>query len=134
MSRAGQEQNTAINPGTKPKKRRGGSWKPGQSGNPTGLTSETRAKRQAIAAALDEAFTVKEIVDGKEVTKDLLVEAIKLGVQQGEPSLVRLACEYRYGKPVQPVEDVTDPGASRTRQLLAQLPEALVVLGEGLPQ
>ena len=79
-------------------------WKPGECPNPGGFTKEKRAQRKAIAEALDEAFTVREIIDGKEISKDLLVEAIKIGVQEREPSLIRLACEYRWGKPVQPID------------------------------
>lgn len=119
----------------KPKgKPRGKPWQVGHSGNPGGFTKATRARRIAVAAALDEALTVKEIVDGKEISTDLLVEAIKLGVQEREPSLVRLACEYRWGKPIQPIEDVTDVESIKTKQLLAQLPEALEVLGDGWEQ
>ncbi len=86
------------------RKPRGRPFEAGKSPNPGGWSKEARAKRKAVAEALDEAFTVQDIVDGKPVTKDLLVEAIKLGVQEGEPALIRLACEYRYGKPVQPVD------------------------------
>jgi hypothetical protein len=42
--------------------------------------------------------------------------------------------EIGHGKPKQTVEDVTNHESSRTEQLLAQLPEALAALGEGLPQ
>lgn len=86
------------------RKPRGRAFRDGVSGNPSGLSREMRAKRASIAEALDTAFTVKEIIDGVEVEKDLLVDAIKLGVQVGEPALIKLACEYRWGKPVQPVE------------------------------
>jgi hypothetical protein len=71
----------------------------GVSGNPGGLTKEHRAKRLAVRTALETAF-VKEGID-------TLVNAIVEGVQAGDSSIIRLACEYRWGKPTEHHE-VTD--------------------------
>jgi hypothetical protein len=68
----------------------------GQSGNPGGMPKGTRETRNKIAAALDEAFTQ----DGR----DLLVEAIVAGVQTGDSTSMKLAAEYRWGKPVSVLE------------------------------
>lgn len=65
--------------------------------NPGGLTRAQREVRAAVRTLLDEAFT------GPDGT-DVLVDAIKLGVSIGDGSIIRLACEYRWGKPTQPVE------------------------------
>jgi hypothetical protein len=76
-------------------------FQPGKSGNPGGLTKEHREARKRVADALDAAFTRPDGTDG-------LVEAIVLGVADGDGTCIKLACEYRWGKPVQPVE--IDPG------------------------
>jgi hypothetical protein len=76
-------------------------WKKGQSGNPTGFTKKHLETRLNVQAALDKAFTAP---DGA----DTLVTAIVRGVQEGDGVCIKLACEYRWGKPVQPV--TFDPG------------------------
>ena len=73
-------------------------FEPGKSGNPGGLSHETRERRQRVSEALEKAF-----VD-EATGEDKLITAIKLGVAEGEPQLIKLACEYRWGKAVQPVE------------------------------
>lgn len=82
-------------------KARGRPFQPGVSGNPSGLPKATREIRRKVSAALDEAFTK----DGR----DLLVDAIVAGVQTGDSTCLKLASEYRWGKPATEVE-LTGPG------------------------
>lgn len=63
--------------------------------------------------------------------RDLLVEAIKAGVIQGDASLTRLAAEYRWCKAPQPIEGALAVGSATTEQLIEQIPEALQVLQGG---
>jgi hypothetical protein len=95
------------------KKPRGGSWKKGQSGNPSGLPKEARERRKRVAEALEDALIMD---DGR----DLLIEAIVLGVQEGEPALIKLAAEYRWGKPPERVE--TNDGSTHTFTLTLGAP------------
>jgi hypothetical protein len=72
-------------------------------------------------------------------TDEHVVAAWEQEVMQRGENWVRaseLLAAYGKGKPTQPVEDVTNYESSSTKHLLAQLPEALAVLGdgEGLPQ
>jgi hypothetical protein len=76
-------------------------WKAGQSGNPSGLPKHVREVRQNVKEALDKAFTEPDGSDG-------LVKAIVAGTREGDGVCIKLACEYRWGKPVQPV--TFDPG------------------------
>lgn len=85
----------------RPKPPPGRPFKPGQSGNPTGLPAKVRETRLAVQEALDRAFTQPDGADG-------LVAAIVRGVAVGDGVCIKLACEYRWGKPVQRV--VLDPG------------------------
>ena len=81
-------------------------WKPGQSGNPGGLSKAARRARQAVRDALDAAFT-EEVEDehGNKKVIDTLIMAIVDGVKvDRDATCIKLACEYRWGKPVQPVE------------------------------
>jgi hypothetical protein len=71
-------------------------FKPGQSGNPGGMPKGAREVRFKVAAALDERFTQ----DGQ----DRLVDALVLGVEAGDATCIKLACEYRWGKPVTQLE------------------------------
>lgn len=71
-------------------------FKPGQSGNPGGMPKGAREVRQKVAAALDARFTV----DGR----DLLVDALVAGVSMADATCIKLACEYRWGKPVTMLE------------------------------
>jgi hypothetical protein len=71
-------------------------FKPGQSGNPGGMPKGTRDLRNKVREALDAAFTE----DGR----DLLVDAIKAGVQTGDSTCLKLAADYRWGKPVTQIE------------------------------
>lgn len=83
-----------------PQPRRRGPGRPfqkGQSGNPNGLPKAHRATREAVKDALDKAFTLK---DGS----DALVTALVAGVHTGDPTCIKLACEYRWGKPAQALE------------------------------
>lgn len=96
-------------------------WKPGQSGNPTGLPAAVRETRLAVKDALDKAFTEP---DGS----DKLVNAIATGVSIGDGMCIKLACEYRWGKPVQQLEVSGNLATATLTQLLEQLPEALAVL------
>ena len=84
-----------------PKRRGPGrQFEPGKSGNPSGLPAKVRETRLAVKDALDKAFTQPDGTDG-------LVTAIVMGVAQGDGVCIKLACEYRWGKPVQHV--VLDP-------------------------
>jgi hypothetical protein len=86
-----------------PKGPHAGTFKAGTSGNPGGYSKAKRAERRAFKEALDKAFTAGE---GSERV-DLLVGALVRGVEAGDPTCTRLACEYRFGKPTESVE-VTD--------------------------
>jgi hypothetical protein len=76
--------------------RKAGQFAPGKSGNPGGVPKGTRELRKRVQDALDEAF----MQDGR----DTLIDAIKVGVETGDSTCMKLACEYRYGKPVTMVE------------------------------
>lgn len=78
--------------------KKAGQFKPGQSGNPGGLPKGTRELRKRVQDALDEVFVCKE------TGRDTLIDAIKAGVETGDSTCMKLACEYRYGKPVTMVE------------------------------
>lgn len=65
--------------------------------NPGGMTKEQRERRKSVAEALEKAFVGP---DGQ----DMLIDAIVDGVMSGDGMCIKLACEYRYGKPVQRVE------------------------------
>ncbi len=71
--------------------------KGGPSPNPGGLTKAQREARRTLREALDQRFTRP---DGT----DILVDALVRGVEDGDSTCIKLSCEYRYGKPVQPVE------------------------------
>lgn len=71
-------------------------FKPGQSGNPGGLTKRHREVRKKVAQLLEDALVVDN--------HDRLIEAIVDGVQARDSTCIKLACEYRWGKPMQPVE------------------------------
>lgn len=73
-----------------------GRFKPGQSGNPGGLPKGTRETRHKVRDALDKAF----VQDGR----DLLVDAIVAGVQTGDSTCLKLASDYRWGRPVTQLE------------------------------
>lgn len=75
----------------KPRKLADHLWKPGQSGNPGGLTRVHRETRARVRAALDDAFQQKG-TDG-------LVDAIVAGVHVMDSTCLKLACAYRWGKP-----------------------------------
>lgn len=68
-------------------------FKKGQSGNPGGLTKEQREIRQSVSEKLNARF--------EEGGVDRLVDAIVFGVERGDASCIKLACEYRWGKPSQ---------------------------------
>ena len=74
-----------------------GKFKPGVSGNPGGLRAGTRELRHKVSDLLEIAFTK---VEGE----DLLINAIKAGVESGDAQMTKLAAEYRWGKPVTMVE------------------------------
>jgi hypothetical protein len=78
-------------------KPRGRPFKPGQSGNPAGTPKGTREIRHRVSELLDAAFR-------REDGSDVLIDAIKAGVETGDSTCMKLACEYRYGKPVTMVE------------------------------
>ena len=65
--------------------------------NPGGLTREQRQRRKSVSDALERAFTR---ADGT----DELVDAIVAGVRERDSTCLKLACDYRWGKPVQRVE------------------------------
>lgn len=69
-----------------------GQFQPGKSGNPGGFSKARRAARERIRTALDTAFT-------REDGSDMLVDAIVAGVRDADSTCIRLACEYRWGKP-----------------------------------
>ncbi len=86
-------------------------WKPGTSGNPSGLPAAVREVRLAVKDALDKAFTRPDGADGP---------------------CIKIACDYRWGKPVQQVELSGEVSSLSRSQLLEQLPEAMAVLkGQG---
>jgi hypothetical protein len=126
--------------GSKPKgKPRGKPFEPGQSGNPSGLSRDMRDRRLRVAEALDKRL-VQALDDGKggkTEPVDLLVEAIALGVMEREPSIMRIACDYRWGKPPQEItgegggpipleiQNLTDKElVARARDVLAAAEEA----------
>ena len=80
-----------------------GGFKKGRSGNPGGFTKEQREQRLRAAEALDEVFQAEKAGD-----YDKLAQAILDGVERGDAAIIRLACEYRWGKPTQIVENAGD--------------------------
>lgn len=100
-------------------------FEPGKSGNPDGLPAAVREIRMAVREALDKAFTGPG-------GSDELVTALVRGVSVGDGVCIKLACEYRWGKPVQQLEVSGNLATVTLTQLLDQLPEALAVLkGQG---
>jgi hypothetical protein len=109
-----------VNPPLKLKKKpRGTPFKPGNCANPTGYNGAPRDMRRRVAALLEAACVQP---DGT----DLLINALMAGVLAAEPQLTKLAAEYRWGKPVQPIEGEIAPASLDA--LLASLPEALAIL------
>ena len=85
-------------PVVKPENRKAdGKFKPGVSGNPGGLRPGVREIRHKVADLLDAAFK-------RDDGSDLLIDAIKAGVETGDAQMTKLASEYRWGKPVTMVE------------------------------
>lgn len=78
-------------------KPRGRPFKPGQSGNPAGTPKGTREIRHRVSELLDAAFR-------REDGSDVLIDAVKAGVETGDSTCMKIAWEYRFGKPVTMVE------------------------------
>lgn len=78
-------------------KPRGRPFKPGQSGNPAGTPKGTREIRHRVSELLDAAFR-------REDGSDVLIDAVKAGVETGDSTCIKIAYEYRWGKPVTMVE------------------------------
>ena len=78
---------------------------PGQSGNPGGQPKGARARREAVASKLDAVFLTTR-PDG--IVVDALVAAIARGVAIGDGVCIRLAAEYRWGKPTERHEIAAD--------------------------
>jgi hypothetical protein len=81
----------------------------GKSGNPGGLTKAFVAARRKASELLEAALC------NKETGVDELVDAIVDGVRARDATCIKLACEYRWGKPVQPVE--FDPASMDDKEL-----------------
>lgn len=80
-----------------------GKWVKGQSGNPKGLGGRPKKgddAPSAIIAALKRAAPE---------AKDILADKIAAGVLLGDSAFVKIAAEYRWGKPQASV-DVTSGG------------------------
>jgi hypothetical protein len=73
-------------------------FKKGQSGNPAGSSRAQREQRLKAKALLD------DLLEAKKGRPDLLATAIARGVMSGDATCIRLACEYRWGKPVSEIE------------------------------
>ncbi len=85
---------------TSEKKKKGGPGRPfqkGQTGNPGGVGLDWRARRRAVAEALDKAFVTP---DGR----DTLVEIIHEGAALKDATCLKLASSYRWGTPEQKIE------------------------------
>ena len=91
---------------TKKKRVVGKPFKPGQSGNPSGSSKKQRARREGASILLEKVFAAQNEGD-----VDLLVEAIRQGVVAGESAIIKIACEYRWGKPVQLVDVGAEDGS-----------------------
>lgn len=134
MSKAGNSESSQG-----PRRGKGRPFEPGKSGNPSGLSRDMRDRRLRVAEALDKRL-VQALDDGnggKTEPVDLLVEAIALGVMEREPAIMRIACDYRWGKPPQEVtgegggpipleiQNLTDKElVARARDVLAAAEEA----------
>jgi hypothetical protein len=68
----------------------------GQSGNPGGLTKEHREFRRVLQEQLRSG-----LVDADGMNK--LARALVFGVESGDPTCIKLCCEYILGKPEQHV-------------------------------
>ena len=79
-------------------------FKPGQSGNPSGFSKERRTRLQEIAEALDKAFAP----EGN--SPDKLINVIVIGVLAGNVELIKLAAQYRWGRPPQEISLANDSG------------------------
>lgn len=75
----------------------GGKFQKGRSGNPGGLTKHARAVRKSIAEQLEARCRAPG-------GGDKLVDALIAGIEDGDSTCIKLACEYRWGKPVERVE------------------------------
>lgn len=102
------------------KKRPAHLWKKGQSGNPGGMTAKHVAIRRSVRNALDEAFTRP---DGT----DELVEALVAGVRAGDATSLKLACAYRYGKPV---DQTPEEAAQQRAAQLGSIEEVIIEMGK----
>ncbi len=70
----------------------------GKSGNPGGLSAERRERLKVLTKALDDVFA-----PDSEGDPDKLVNAIAQGCADGDAQAMKLACEYRWGKPAQEI-------------------------------
>jgi hypothetical protein len=73
-------------------------WVKGQSGNPSGSGAGRPRKGDDAPSVLAKAL--KKIAPGR----DILAEKIAAGVLAGDYNFVKLAAEYRWGRPLQRTE------------------------------
>ena len=84
---------------TATKKVVGRPWPKGVSGNPAGRSKKSRQEMAKAKSHLDRLFRAT-----KEGDHDKLAAIIYRGAVEGDGTCIRLACEYRWGKPVSEVE------------------------------
>ena len=88
--------------------------------NPGGQTKKHIAIRRSVRNALDQAFTRP---DGT----DELVDALVAGVRSGDATSLKLACAYRYGKPV---DQTPEEAAQQRAAQLGSLEEVIIEMGK----
>lgn len=79
-----------------PKRATSTSFQTGNSGNPKGHSKEYRQRRAAAKEHLDKLFAAK-----KEGDPDQLAQLIYDGAVSMDPACIRMAAEYRWGRPAQ---------------------------------
>ncbi len=100
------------------------SFKKGVTGNPQGLSRTQRNEREDVRRMLKEACKIS----GSD--KDELIEAIKDGILDRNPAIIKIACEYRWGRATQHVTVEKKEPKDMSKDELAELvPEALAALG-----
>ena len=99
-------------------------WKPGQSGNPGGLTREQieqRKRNRDTAMAIEEKLLAAVAIDLTERETQAL-EHVRADVLR----LIHTAIERHDGKPTQPVDNTSSDGSAR-------LPTRIVLCGPDAP-
>ena len=109
------EKTTGLHPGMK-------SWKPGQSGNPSGRKKLTKRQRQYNEIAEQTFHEIATPEELRKVMESLLKDAQKPGNYRSK----ELVLAYALGKPTIKIEHQKS-GMDRIQELLDQMPDVIAV-------